>query len=630
MTNPGLKKNIGADPNQSDEKYRTPFHYLLQYNRSSRWIDSIEVFIRHGADIERRDSKLGRPALLHACLNYYQVTKVPKVISLLVKNKANVNLLDKHNRSVLHYLTLALAVDLDVSQCVKLLLPQLKSSTIDAASLEGTTALTQAARIGCVATLGQLIPLSAANTTDSFGKNVLDYLKVLGERKVRPLCSCCQTIGSLQLSPTLVKQLMNKERVRLHQPEYFGLGELGRYLLDTSPYLTYLDEDQLVKLAAPKWLEFLDFWKQSKRLNFNDIGQIIRFVREMTHSCKLPPLIPARRNKCGWCDTIGTVYNYVKDVADKAGQMDKRFRPSSVIFYGSLAEGSKLFLPDAYHFSVVLADWFENPLLPKTIQYRGDEALVDQFSSQKDLPEEISSSKLSQYYHGLLETAASWVQRFEIFEHWSSSFDEVNTTLYLVYRAKNNQPPLRLTVSLSLAFERAPGNSALRAELPSWFRISERGEKMEYLAAKPGTDGWRAIYPALERDSIRHAGSTVLQVFQLLKLLIAATKDTEDGQILKQDTLPNTFSLKTCLLIYMELNPPPWNTVDIILHSLGVIDILLDKHDFSMSFFDSKDNMSVDQMPFFTPIPFEVKKLIMVIKLRLSFLLNDRHHSFTI
>jgi hypothetical protein len=166
------------------------------------------------------------------------------------------------------------------------------------------------------------------------------------------------------------------------------------------------------------------------------------------------------------------------------------------------------------------------------------------------------------------------------------------------------------------------------SKLPSWCRVAEENEKIEYLAAKPDADGWRSIYPALERDSIRHSGSTVLQVFQLIKLLVAATNSTKDGQVLKQD--PTSFALKNCLLLYMELNPPPWNTIDIIVHSQGVIDVLLDKHDFSMSFFDGKDKITVDQMPLFTPIPYDVKKRVMLIKLQLTWLLNARHHSFTI
>jgi hypothetical protein len=336
----------GADPNQSDEKYRTPFHYFLQYSRSSRWTEVVEMLIRHGADVESRDIKFGRTALLHACLNFYQVANLPKIIDLLVKHKADVNVLDKHNRSVLHYLTSASAVDLDVGRCVELILPNVKQQTVDSVSSQGTTALTQAARMGCHATLRQLIPLANKNVTDSFGKNIFEYLKELGERKVRAICSCCQSVaGSLELAPTLVKRLMSKERIRLRQPEEFVLAELGRYLLDISPYVTFLYEDQLYKSATPKWMEFLDFWNNSQYLSLNDIVRVQRFIRDMTHPCKLPPLIPARRNKCGWCDAMGTVHNYVVLLTEKAGQMDRRFRPSSVISYGSIAEGSKLFAP---------------------------------------------------------------------------------------------------------------------------------------------------------------------------------------------------------------------------------------------------------------------------------------------
>jgi hypothetical protein len=278
-------------------------------------------------------------------LNFYQVAELPKVIDLLVKHKANVNVLDKCNRSVLHYLTSALAVDLNVGRCVELILPHLKQQTVDAVSTEGTTALTQAARIGCHATLRQLIPMANKNVTDSFGKNVLDHLKEFGERKIRALCSCCQSVGPPELAPALVKNLMKKERIRLRQPEKFGLVELERYLLDVSPYVTFLYEDQLYKSATPKWMEFLEFWNHSEQLSLSDTVRVQRFIRDMTHPCKLPPLIPARRNKCGWCDAIGSVHGYVKALTEKAGQMDCRFRPSSVISYGSIAEGSKLFAP---------------------------------------------------------------------------------------------------------------------------------------------------------------------------------------------------------------------------------------------------------------------------------------------
>jgi citrate lyase beta subunit len=146
-----------------------------------------------------------------------------------------------------------------------------------------------------------------------------------------------------------------------------------------------------------------------------------------------------------------------------------------------------------------MADWYEDPSHPQTIRYNGDAVLVDKFMTQAKLPV-ISSNKISQYYHALLETAASWIQRFEILEHWTSSFDEINTTLYLVHRPKNTQPPLRLAITLSLVVERAAGVALVRSQLPTWCRVAERGENLEYLAAKPGMDGWRAIYPALERD----------------------------------------------------------------------------------------------------------------------------------
>jgi hypothetical protein len=74
----------------------------------------------------------------------------------------------------------------------------------------------------------------------------------------------------------------------------------------------------------------------------------------------------------------------------------------------------------------------------------------------------------------------------------------------------------------------------------------------------------------------------------------------------------------------MELNPPQWNTVDIVVHSQGVIDVLLDKHDFSMSFIDGKEKITVDQMPLFSPIPYDVKKRLMLIKVQLTWLYSTQ------
>ena len=88
----------------------------------------------------------------------------------------------------------------------------------------------------------------------------------------------------------------------------------------------------------------------------------------------------------------------------------------------------------------------------------------------------------------------SWVQRFEIFHHWKVSFDEAITTIYLVYRPKNNAPPVRLAVSLLLAVRRSPGESLIRSDLPPWARLAERGEEMEYLTPKPGSECWKVIY----------------------------------------------------------------------------------------------------------------------------------------
>ena len=47
----------GADQNQSDKKYRTPFHHFLHYSRSSRSPEAVEMLIRHGMDVESPDIK---------------------------------------------------------------------------------------------------------------------------------------------------------------------------------------------------------------------------------------------------------------------------------------------------------------------------------------------------------------------------------------------------------------------------------------------------------------------------------------------------------------------------------------------------------------------------------------------
>ena len=300
----------GADVNQSDEKYRTPFHYLLQHNRSPSWFEAVEVLIRNGADVEARDLKYGRDALLHACLNYYQTAQLPKMLAFLLKNGSDVNILDKSKRSLLHYLTST--VNLDICSCLETLLPHLTVRTIDAASIEGTTALTQAARLGCIAALKQLIPLATKNVTDAFGKNVLDYLKELRERKMRSLCLCCSANSSgMELTPTLVKQLTVKDRIIASLPTIMGPDSLDPYLLDTCPYTSFKDESRLVKPPSEKWIEFINLWQTTKMFQPKDVQQLKNFLRDFTHPCKLPPLLPVRRNKCGWCDTIGRPKTYL-------------------------------------------------------------------------------------------------------------------------------------------------------------------------------------------------------------------------------------------------------------------------------------------------------------------------------
>jgi hypothetical protein len=91
-----------------------------------------------------------------------------------------------------------------------------------------------------------LISMANKNITDSFGKNVLEYLKEFGERKVRAICFCCQSVGPPELAPTLVKDLRKKERIRLHEPEKFdGIVELGNAIcwtrVLTSPFSTRIN-----------------------------------------------------------------------------------------------------------------------------------------------------------------------------------------------------------------------------------------------------------------------------------------------------------------------------------------------------------------------------------------------------
>jgi hypothetical protein len=110
-------------------------------------------------------------------------------------------------------------------------------------------------------------------------------------------------------------------------------------------------------------------------------------------------------------------------------------------------------------------------------------------------PPNIDGSKLSEYYSCLISLAMTWVQHFEILHHWKVSFDEVITTIYLVHRPKNNAPPLRLAVSLLLAVRRTPDASLIRSDLPSWCRLAERGDELEYLTPKPGAaELWKVLY----------------------------------------------------------------------------------------------------------------------------------------
>ena len=173
--------------------------------------------------------------------------------------------------------------------------------------------------------------------------------------------------------------------------------------------------------------------------------------------------------------------------------MDRRFRAAGVVTYGSIAEGTRLSAPDAFHFAVVLDSFVENPSFPQSVQFVSPTDRVDVFHTKKN-PPNIDGSKLSKYYHCLIAVAMSWVQRFEIFHHWKVSFDEAITTIYLVYRPKNNAPPVRLAVSLLLAVRRSPGESLIRSDLPPWARLAERGEEMEYLTPKPGSECWKVIY----------------------------------------------------------------------------------------------------------------------------------------
>jgi hypothetical protein len=175
-----------------------------------------------------------------------------------------------------------------------------------------------------------------------------------------------------------------------------------------------------------------------------------------------------------------------------------------------------------------MADWYMK-ILPIRRQSVTVVAMSSSINScrKRNSPKFLHAKSVSTTTNRLLETAASGIQRFEILQHGTSSFDEINTTLYLVHRPKNNQPPLRLAITLSLVIERAPGLALMGSKLPSWCRVAEENEKIEYLAAKPDADGCRSIHPTLQRDSIRHSGSRVLQVFQFIKLLVAATDKHE-------------------------------------------------------------------------------------------------------
>lgn len=149
-----------------------------------------------------------------------------------------------------------------------------------------------------------------------------------------------------------------------------------------------------------------------------------------------------------------------------------------------------------------MQNWREDPSGPMNVQYLGPEP-VDNFYRQPGSSPNMSPLKVTKHYHCLLETASRWVQRFEILEHWTSVYDESSTTIYLVCRAKNNQPPLRLTVNLCLSIQRTPVELRKDYEppsYPSWCQVAEIGEEEEYLSAKAVSNDWRPFYPALERD----------------------------------------------------------------------------------------------------------------------------------
>lgn len=84
----------GADVNAKDDYGYTP---LMEASWNSKNSDIIDVFIKHGADVEARDDSGGMTPLMFGA----RWNKNPDVINVLIKHGADVNAQDKNGMTPL-------------------------------------------------------------------------------------------------------------------------------------------------------------------------------------------------------------------------------------------------------------------------------------------------------------------------------------------------------------------------------------------------------------------------------------------------------------------------------------------------------------------------------------------------
>lgn len=550
----------GIDVNYKNYDHRNALVILCRFRGSDNVIDCVKLLVENGSDINCADID-GWNALHFLCSNYSK-KNLAKLVSyltshspLLIRSKTNFGMtaleaLSRNWIGVFHSLLnkLSAGVELDVQSLGGIIL---------------NTAL-----LGCVHSTRALMLRLGAVPVDAELKDPFNYLEDV-MKKSFGLCNECRCFSTNEIE-NLRNEFKLAFRIRI-LPVWKKSVFVNE--INYNDHRTYRHDSRTRHVSLPsfpEWLQLCSTWHENNTISMEKIGD---YLGKHSH-----PQVSNHSN-CNWCQVADDVDNYLFQLLDKIKEIDPLFEAKQFHKYGSSSEKTDVFLPSEFDRLVVLKHFRSSPYNPQEVVYAGTFPETDSL----EVNQPINSSSLLLHITDLIKAAKEIVSNVYIFGP-IIGYSETCVTIHFLYRGRY-PPTIKCSVDLTIAVEIIDPTTNIA--LPVWCQMPDN--LPAYLVPFRRVDGsrWQTSYPTVERDLILKGGDCVVQVYKLLKLLVALHRAKEvRKEEIPRKICPSSYALKTCLYLHMFSYPPPWHFDDIIQHAIGVLNNYPKNSSELKSFFD--------------------------------------------